>query len=81
MSNPWEEYGWIILRSNMNEKSVGAWRFRRLLLWSERGCASYIVTNSAILAATLSIDSSSVLNPLREPSNGLTSRKSSKVVL
>lgn len=40
-----------------------------------------IVTSSAILAATSSIDSSIVLNPLREPSNGLTSRKSSKVVL
>lgn len=41
----------------------------------------YKVTNSAILAATSSIDSSIVLKPLLDPSNGLTSRKSSKVVL
>ena len=42
---------------------------------------AYKATNSAILAATFSSDSSLVLRPLREPSNGLTSRKSSKVVL
>ena len=41
----------------------------------------YGATNSRNLAATSTIDSSIVLKPLREPSKGLTSRKSSKVVL
>ena len=41
----------------------------------------HTVTNSAILATILSIDSSLVLKPLREPSSGLASRKFSKVVL
>ena len=37
--------------------------------------------NSAILAARSAMDSSIVLKPLREPRNGLTSRKSSNIVL
>lgn len=41
----------------------------------------YIVTNSAILSATISRESSAVLNPLRDPSSGLTSLNASNVVL
>ena len=39
-----------------------------------------IDTSSASLVAIVSIESSRVLKPLRDPSNGLTSRRSSKVV-
>lgn len=40
-----------------------------------------MATSSASLAATLAIDASAVLRPLREASKGLTSRRASYVVL